>query len=109
MIIISKYLVPYGYTGLTLFPFMFIKNKEMRKDKSLIYHEKIHLRQQLELLIFPFYVWYIVEFIIRLLVLRNWRSAYLNISFEREAYQNQFNSEYLKERGFWHFIKYICE
>ena len=109
MIIISKYLVPYGYTGLTLFPFMFIKNKEMKNDKPLIYHEKIHLRQQLELLIFPFYVWYIVEFMIRLLVLRNCRSAYLKISFEREAYQNQFNSEYLKERGFWQFIKYICE
>lgn len=107
MIIISKYLVPKGFTGLTLFPFLFIKNSALKKDKALIYHEKIHLRQQLELLIFPFYVWYILEFMIRLLLLKNWRLAYLNISLEREAYQNQSDFKYLKKRKLWQFVDYI--
>jgi hypothetical protein len=36
--------------------------KEDVLDKVFVNHEKIHLRQQLELLVLPFYVWYIIEF-----------------------------------------------
>jgi len=51
MIIISKYLVPKGFIGLTLFPFIFLRTKNLKENPTLIHHEKIHLRQQLELLI----------------------------------------------------------
>jgi len=107
VILISKYLVPKGYTGITIFPFVFLKTKSLKTDMVLINHEKIHLRQQLELLILPFYIFYIVEFLIRLIQYRNWYSAYRNISFEREAYINQSNLNYLKQRRFWSFLKYI--
>ena len=33
--------------------------------------------------------------------------AYLNISFEKEAYQNDYNLEYLKYRKRFAFIKYL--
>lgn len=62
MIVISKYLVPKGYKGLTIFPFVFLKEKNLKVDKTLINHERIHLRQQLELLIFPFFICYSLEF-----------------------------------------------
>lgn len=72
-----------------------------------INHEKIHLRQQAELLILPFYVWYITEYFIRLLIYRNHHAAYRSISFENEAYANERNNTYLKHRNLWEFIKYI--
>ena len=72
-------------------------------------HERIHLKQQLELLILPFFIWYGLEFLVRLLQYKNRREAYLNISFEREAYHNEFNLEYLKKRPFWCFLKYLCK
>lgn len=107
MIIVSKYLVPKGYSGLTLFPFVFLKQKGLKHDAILINHERIHLKQQLELFILPFYVFYSVEFFIKLMVYKNWHLAYKNISFEREAYANESNLQYLKQRRFWHFLKYI--
>ena len=107
MIFISKYLVPKGYTGLTIFPFVFLKSHRFKTDYILINHEKIHLRHQLELLIIPFYMFYLMEFLIRLLQYKNWHVAYRNISFEREAYCNELNLDYLKQRKFWSFLKYL--
>ena len=107
MILISKYLVPKGYTGITIFPFVFLKHKDLKNDLVLINHEKIHLRQQLELLIFLFYFLYLLEFVFRLIQYRNWYTAYKNISFERESYINQTDTNYLKNRKLWSFINYI--
>lgn len=107
MILISKYLLPRGYNGLTIFPFVFLKNKDLKLNRVVLNHERIHLKQQLELLIIPFYIWYILEFFIRLLYYRNWHLAYRNISFEREAYRNEFNLKYLKQRRFWRFLNYL--
>ncbi len=107
MIICYKYAVPKGYIGLTIFPFIFLKHKKFRKNNALINHERIHLKQQLELFILPFFIWYGIEFLIRLLYYKKWNMAYSNISFEREAYHNESNLNYLNEKGFWKFLKYL--
>ena len=107
MILISKYLVPKGYVRITIFPFVFLKHKYLKTDTNLLNHERIHLRQQLELLIIPFYLWYSIEFLIRFLVYKNWNKAYKTISFEREAYDNEKDLNYLKSRSFWVFINYL--
>ena len=107
MIIISKYLVPKGYIGITIFPFMVLKYEALRVKDVLINHEKIHLRQQIELLIIPFFLIYVFEFLIRLIKYRNWDLAYRNISFEREAYRNEKDLDYLKSRPFLNFLNYI--
>jgi hypothetical protein len=86
---------------------MVLKNKSLSKNKVLINHEKIHLEQQLELLVIPFFVIYGLEFLFRLLKHRNWYLAYKNISFEREAYINENKLDYLKKRRFWGFINYF--
>ncbi|MEL0645673.1 hypothetical protein V6251_14870 [Olleya sp. Ti.3.14] len=109
MIIVSKYLVPKGYTGMTVFPFIFLKSKVLKQSETLVNHEKIHLKQQLELLIIPFYIWYGLEFVFRYIQHKNWYLAYKNISFEREAYCNDLNLEYLKTRRFWQFLKYLSK
>ncbi len=107
MIFIYKYLVPKGYLAIAIFPFIFLKTKDLKLQQSLVNHERIHLKQQLELLVVPFYIVYGVEFLMRLLYYKNWGLAYKNISFEREAYCNENDLEYLKHRKFWNFLKYL--
>jgi hypothetical protein len=107
MVFISKYLIPKGYNGLTIFPFVFLKNEVLKEDSIVMNHEKIHLRQQIELLVIPFYMVYFLEFLIRLTQYRNWHKAYRSISFEREAYANEHHLDYLNKRSFWSFLKYL--
>jgi hypothetical protein len=52
-LIITKYLIPRGFRGITTFPFFHQISCGQRKP-CFINHEKIHLRQQLELLVLPF-------------------------------------------------------
>jgi len=107
ILIVFKFLTPQGFRGLTFFPFVFLMNKEDVLDKVFVNHEKIHLRQQLELLVFPFYVWYGIEFLIRWIITKDKNVAYRNISFEKEAYTNEKDLNYLKSRSFWKFLNYF--
>ncbi|SDW83036.1 hypothetical protein [Flavobacterium degerlachei] len=106
-LIVTKYLIPKGYRGLTAFPFVFVKYSSDKENTVFVNHEKIHLRQQLELLVLPFFILYILEYFVRLLQYKNRDLAYRNISFEREAYDNESDTSYLKKRRFFSFIKYI--
>jgi hypothetical protein len=106
-VIVAKYLIPKGYRGLTLFPFVFVKYRPDSDNKVVVNHEKIHLRQQLELFVLPFYIWYLLEYAVRLLQYKNANLAYRNISFEREAYANELHLDYLKTRPFFSFLKYL--
>tara|TARA_Y100000815_G_scaffold274886_2_gene310504 strand:- start:3467 stop:3703 length:237 start_codon:yes stop_codon:yes gene_type:complete len=76
-------------------------------DTTLINHEKIHLKQQQELLVIPFYIWYGVEYVIRLVQFTTHDRAYRNISFEKEAYTHEMDFTYLKKRKYWSFLKYL--
>lgn len=93
--------------AMALYPFILIKHEELRNDKFIINHEKIHLRQQVEMLIIFFYLWYLMEFLIKFIKYKNRRKAYENISFEKEAYDNECNLNYLTERKFYSFLKYL--
>nr|WP_248395372.1 hypothetical protein [Bizionia sp. M204] len=107
MIVVSKYIIPKRYLGLTIWPFIFLKNRLLKEDVVLINHERIHIRQQIELLVLPFFILYVLEFILRFFQYRSWHLAYRNISFEREAYENENDLNYLKSRPFWNFSNYV--
>ncbi|OIQ24629.1 MAG: hypothetical protein BM555_07020 [Crocinitomix sp. MedPE-SWsnd] len=107
MIVIFKYFVPKGYKAMTVFPFIFAKNKVCKEDMVLINHERIHIRQQIELLIIPFYLWYGLEFLIHFVRLKDKRKAYRAISFEKEAYGKESDLNYLKKRRFWNFLAFF--
>ena len=92
---------------MTVYPFIFTKNKVCKEDIVLMNHERIHIRQQLEMLIIPFYLWYGIEFLIRFIKLKNKRKAYRAISFEQEAYGNESDLNYLKKRPFWKFLAFF--
>ena len=107
MIFISKHIIPKGFVGLTLYPFIFLKKEQLKDDNILVNHEKIHLRQQLELFILLFYIFYGLEYFYKLIKYKNSNLAYYNLSFEREAYQNEDDLNYLKTRKKWAFLKYL--
>lgn len=106
-IVVNKYLIGRHFVGIALWPFIVVKSAFLKEDLFFINHERIHIRQQAELLVLPFYILYFTEYIIRLLIYRNTEQAYLNISFEREAYLNEENLDYLKTRKPWSFMKYL--
>jgi hypothetical protein len=107
ILIVFKYLTPRGFRGLTFYPFVFLADKDDKLNKVFINHERIHIRQQIELLILPFYLWYFTEYLFRLIQYKDRKQAYFNISFEREAYKNEKDLNYLKQRPFWRFLKYL--
>lgn len=100
-------LIPKRFSGWVLWPFVFVRHPKLKQDVIFLNHERIHLRQQLELLVVPFFLWYGIEFVIRLLHFGTTREAYRNISFEREAYKNENDLNYLKQRRAYAFSKYI--
>ncbi|WP_298487654.1 hypothetical protein [uncultured Maribacter sp.] len=107
MILIFKHFFYKNYVGLSLWPFIILKDTTLKEDIVLINHEKIHLKQQQELLIIPFYIWYVTEWLLRSIFYLDTYKAYQNISFEREAYYNENNLDYLNQRKFFSFIKYL--
>ena len=65
----NRFLVPKGYRAITLYPFIFVRNESDKYDKELINHERINLRQQKELLVLFFYIWYFLDFSFQVLTL----------------------------------------
>lgn len=94
-------------TGMAIFPFILVKRPEIKQHARIINHEYIHLRQQLELFILPFYILYLSHYFINLVRYKNHHQAYLNIVFEREAYQKDFDLNYLNKRKLWSWVRFI--
>jgi hypothetical protein len=94
----NKFLQLFGknVTGITLAPFgIYVMDLN---DKTTLNHEKIHWKQQIEMLIIPFYIWYEIEHLLR---------GYYKISFEQESYQNQNDENYLTNRKHYAWMKYL--
>ena len=95
MLTIKNNLIPFrNFTAMNLFGIIFIRednwSKCSEKLKAItLNHEKIHTKQQIELLFIGFFIVYFFEWIFK---------GYRNISFEKEAYRHEMNLDYLKER-----------
>ena len=81
--------------GITLWPFVLVRGKI---DPLTLRHETIHIRQQAELLVVPFYVLYLGFWLYRWWQLGDRQKAYFAIPFEREAYSLQGDPAYLSFR-----------
>ncbi len=107
IILVSPFLLRKKFTGIALWPFLLLKDSALKADAIFMNHERIHLRQQIELLVLPFYLWYGIEYLVRLVQYQDRHKAYRNISFEREAYAKESDLFYLKDRPLWFFLKFI--
>lgn len=105
MITIHNNIIPFkGYKAINLFGILFVR-KGCSMNKEDFNHESIHTAQIKELLYIFFYVWYLIEYVVKLFI--HGKYAYRNISFEREAYTNEDNLEYLDNRKHYSWIKYL--
>jgi len=105
-----SWFMPIG--GMALFPFIILREKYqkqtkfwIKKNAETINHETIHFKQALELGVIGFYLLYVLEFLIKLFIYG--KDSYMNISFEREAYNNDSNLEYLSTRKPYSWVKLI--
>lgn len=124
MIIAKNTILPLkGYAAMTIYPFVFVRKGKDITDR-IIRHEAIHCEQQKELFVVGiilallscywlcwwsllfvpiFFWWYCIEWLVRLLIYRNADKAYSSICFEKEAYGNQDDADYLKTRKLFAF------
>lgn len=130
MIIIKNNFIPFGrYTTMNLFGLFFTKRDNLRDDT--INHEKIHSVQILELaivgilitllLIFIFnisywylllggslfYIWYLIEYMFVRFFHKKQNDGYHDISLEEEAYNNEDDLNYLDNRKWFAWFKYL--
>ena len=95
IIIRSKYMPPMKrFYAINILGVMFVHPGVAVHD-SLINHERIHTAQMRELGYLPFYLLYLLEWLVRLCLPGN---AYRKLSFEKEAYDHMFDDNYLKHR-----------
>lgn len=107
MRIIENYVLPpQGYIAITIGPFILTRNRR-RITPTVVRHESIHWEQEKELLVVGFYLLYLIEFVARLIAVRNWKLAYRALSFEREAYAHQSERTYLEYRRHYAMWKRI--
>ena len=105
MIIYNKIIPFKGYKAINLLSIIFVRKGCIFSDIDLN-HERIHTAQMKELLFIGFYIWYLIEWLCLLIKYRSMHEAYKNIRFEKEAYANQKDLEYLKNRLHFYFLKY---
>lgn len=106
MIQIHNDYIPFrGYKAMTFLCFIFVRRGFVLDDND-VRHEAIHWEQQKEMLVLPFFLWYIVEFMINLFKFWDWNKAYRNISFEKEAYDFEKEKDYLSLRKRFSWFKY---
>lgn len=99
MKIIYNRFIPFkGFLAINFFGIMFVRGTWRDLTVQVLNHEKIHTTQMRELGYIFFYVLYLLEWLYRLTRKGN---AYRSISFEREAYENDNNPQYLQTRKRW--------
>ncbi len=128
MIIVKNKIIPFkGFRAITFWPFIFTRESDLKL--FVLNHEEIHGEQQVEmlavgccidlllyllgcgcwsLLAVPVYFWwYGMEWLIRLIIYRDFDKAYFNISFEQEAYRNEHNMRYVVWRWNFAWCRYL--
>lgn len=107
MIVIENRFIPFrGYKLMNVCGILFKRFDTSCVSTDDLNHERIHTRQMVELLFVGFLL-YIVEWFVRLLICRNATLAYRSVSFEREAYGHEHESDYIINRRHYAFIKHF--
>jgi hypothetical protein len=94
-LIYNKWLPFKGFRAINLFGVCFVREGNTMPPHS-INHEKIHTAQMRELWYIGFYALYFMEWLYRLVF--HTSTAYRGISFEREAFEHQYDYDYLEHR-----------
>lgn len=99
MKVIYNNIIPFpGFVAINLFGILFARKIYDPLSKFTVNHEAIHTHQMKELGYIFFYILYLIEWVCKIFYYGNLHKAYRNISFEKEAYANDKNLNYLNTR-----------
>ena len=105
MKVIYNDIIPFkGFAAINLFGILFVRNGVVVSER-LLNHERIHTAQMREMVYVFFYIWYVIEWSVKLF--KYGKMSYYHISFEREAYENEFDFKYLSGRRCFAWAKFI--
>lgn len=128
MVIRNKYL-PFGdFKVMNILGFLFVR-EEVEVSPTILLHEAIHTRQQYEIMVasailflwvvntYSWLCYLLIIFVMPMvlyalawlieLVRPPYNSAYKDTPFEREAYANQHNPNYLDSRPWFAWVRYV--
>jgi len=105
-IVYNKLLPLKGYKAMTLWPFILVR-KGMVMTEADLNHEQIHGEQQKELIVVLFCLWYVVEYIVKLIATWSHKKAYRSISFEQEAYRFESDLDYRRRRRGYYWMRFV--
>jgi hypothetical protein len=101
----GRFLSLFPIVGISLAPFGIYIKEEYINHEWIKTHETIHWKQQMEMLIIFFYVWYLLEWLIKYIM--HGKSSYFYLSFEREAYIHNKDKDYLNKRKHYAWFKFL--
>lgn len=91
-------LIPGGYAGMTLGPFVLLaRDVDDDGSSALMAHELVHARQWAERGLLGFSYWYLRSFLSNLIRLRRWKAAYSEVEAEIQATQE--TTDWLRRRA----------
>ena len=100
-VILSK-VSPIEIGAITLGPFIFSRGEMSDRTKN---HECIHWEQYKECLVIGFLVLYGLSYVINFCKGMKGPDAYRSIWFEKEAYDNDHDFEYIKKRKLFGWVR----
>ena len=110
-IIYNRFIPCKGFLAMNLFGVLFVRWEKGKPKPTLskytINHESIHTEQMKELGYIFFYIWYVIEWLIKLIKYHNTHKAYTSICFEKEAKLNQTDLEYITIRNHYSWLNYL--
>jgi len=98
--------LPEGIAGITIWPFGIYVLEKYVNNIHIKVHENLHWEQQKELPII-FYILYLTEWLIKLIIFGNPDVAYRNLAAEREANKYENDPSYFLRRKRYNWLKYI--
>jgi len=101
---ILSYFAPISIWAISFGPFVWCRGLISPTTKR---HETIHYHQQIELLFIFHWILYLVFYLKGLITERSGKKAYRHNPFELEAYDNEFDEEYLENRSLYAWRHYI--
>lgn len=96
--LLLRYLAGRYVNAMAIWPIILVRNIETKESIVTINHEKIHIRQQVELLVLPFYILYLFYYLKYRILGHSHIQSYYLIPFEKEAYHHESDLEYLSNR-----------
>ncbi|UWG73637.1 MAG: protein of unknown function DUF4157 [Bacteriophage sp.] len=98
-----------GYQYMNICGILFTRNESAidRMTDSTVRHEVTHTKQIIEMGIIFYYLWYVIEWLIRLLIMADSHKAYRAISFEKESRAAGADPNYNRKVFQYRWINYL--